>query len=217
MGGFVAKPIQGQPCSLRLYAIQRAFVKGFPQFYSPERTVVVFFRPLPHIWWPFLRKPAPFVRNFRKAAPGDAAAGGQFAGKAKPHGGVETPPYRARERGRSTARSRQDQIARAACRPPLRPNGKQICRARVLTAPDNVPAGREFAGRSAVWQAWFWCLPHKDPLHVGAACTPPGECGGRQEHCGQGKFARRGRDPALQGAGPGTRPRPFAAGQFPQI
>ena len=70
MGGFVAKPIQGQPCSLRLYAIQRAFVKGFPQFYSPERTVVVFFRPLPHIWWPFLRKPAPFVRNFRKAAPG---------------------------------------------------------------------------------------------------------------------------------------------------
>ena len=24
---------------------------------------------------------------------GDAAAGGKFAGHAKPHGGVETPPY----------------------------------------------------------------------------------------------------------------------------
>ena len=92
MGGFVAKPIQGQPCSLRLYAIQRAFVKGFPQFYSPERTVVVFFRPLPHIWWPFLRKPAPFVRNFRKAAPGIRRQAGNLRARQNPTAGSRPRP-----------------------------------------------------------------------------------------------------------------------------
>ena len=71
----------------------------------------------------------------KESNPGDVKAARNMAGKIKPHGGVETPPYRARERGCSTARSRQDKIARAACRPPLRPNGKQVCRARVLTAP----------------------------------------------------------------------------------
>ena len=69
-------------------------------------------------------------------------------GKVNLHGGVETPPYRARVRGCSTARSRQDKIARAAYRPPLRPNGKQICRARVLTAP-----GRSLAGVVLVFAA----------------------------------------------------------------
>ena len=47
MGGRTAKPIQGQPCSLRLYAICPPFVKCFLQFYSPERTVVVLFFPSP--------------------------------------------------------------------------------------------------------------------------------------------------------------------------
>ena len=59
----------------------------------------------------------------KESNPGNAAAGREVAGRAKPRGGVETPPDRARERGRSTARSRQDKIARAAYRPPLRPDG----------------------------------------------------------------------------------------------
>src|SRR5699024_5367745 len=63
----------------------------------------------------------------KESNPVNVPAGGEAAGKAKPHGGVKTPPYRVRERGRSTARSRQDKIARAACRPPLRPNGRRIC------------------------------------------------------------------------------------------
>ena len=73
-------------------------------------------------------------------APGSAAAGREFAGNAKPRGGGETPPYRKRERGCNTARSRQDKIARAAYMPPLRPNIHLqftvfVCNLRKVVAP----------------------------------------------------------------------------------
>ena len=55
--------------------------------------------------------------------PGDVAATRNIAGKANLHGGVKTPPYGTREQGGSDRRSQQDKIARAACRPPLQPNG----------------------------------------------------------------------------------------------
>ena len=61
-------------------------------------------------------------------APGYVPAGREVAGRPKPHGGGKPPPYRARERRYSTGRSRQDKIARAACRPPLRSVGNQtVC------------------------------------------------------------------------------------------
>ena len=90
--------------------------------------------PRPTRFFLFARK-SPLDVGAACTPPGDVPSARKFAGRPKPHGGVKPPPYRVRVRGCSTARSRQDKIARAACRPPLRPNGKQICRARVLTAP----------------------------------------------------------------------------------
>ena len=49
--------------------------------------------------------------------------GGEAAVSPRLSGGVKTPPYGKREHGSSDRRSQQDKIARAACRPPLRPNG----------------------------------------------------------------------------------------------
>ena len=49
--------------------------------------------------------------------------GGEAAVSPRLSGGVKTPPYGKREHGSSDRRSQQDKIARAACRPPLQPNG----------------------------------------------------------------------------------------------
>ena len=76
----------------------------------------------------------------KESNPGDVKATRDIVGKIKPHGGVKTPPYRARERGYSTGRSRQDKIARAAYRPPLRPNGQGICGSRQTARRGRDPA-----------------------------------------------------------------------------
>src|SRR5699024_11404469 len=49
----------------------------------------------------------------KESNPGNVPAGREVAGRTKPRGGVETPPYRIGVRGCGTVRSRQDQIARA--------------------------------------------------------------------------------------------------------
>ena len=46
-------------------------------------------------------------------------------------------------------------------------------------------------GRTPRRQAWFWRLPRKAPLRVGAACTPPGERPASPEHGGQGRTPPR--------------------------
>ena len=114
--------------------------------------------PRPTRFFLFARK-SPLDVGAACTPPGDVPSARKFAGRPKPHGGVKPPPYRVRVRGCSTARSRQDKIARAACRPPLRPNGKQICRARVLTAPGNVPAGRNTPGTPP--QSFPFCAREK--------------------------------------------------------
>ena len=54
----------------------------------------------------------------KESNPGDVKATRDIVGKIKPHGGGKPPPYRARVRRYSTARSRQDKIAL---------NGQGIC------------------------------------------------------------------------------------------
>src|SRR5699024_4469633 len=86
---------------------------------------------------------------------------------------VKTPPYGKREHGSSDRRSQQDKIARAACRPPLRPNGnskfsifvrnlrKVVGRGR--TPPQGCTDRRGVVNRTPDF-----------PVHVGAARTPAG-------------------------------------------
>src|SRR5699024_6483146 len=46
-------------------------------------------------------------------------------------------------------------------------------------------------GRTPGRQAWFWRLPRKAPLRVGAACTSFGERPASPEHGGQGRTPPR--------------------------
>src|SRR5699024_11315429 len=65
-----------------------------------------------------------------------------LAGHANLHGGVKTPPYGKREHGGNDRRSQQDKIARAACRPALRPNGNSQFSIFVLNLRKVVGRGR---------------------------------------------------------------------------
>ena len=153
--------------------------------------------------------------------PGDVAAGGQFAGRAKPRGGVETPPYRMRERGCNTGRSRQDKIARAAYRlgraPRLGTSGgffwffacgamprnrahrnKRDAKPTRSVGSDSTGPGTGAMNRARHRREFEadpcgpQCIQNKEPN--------PGGCKENPEHCRQSKTARRGQDPALQDA-----------------
>ena len=66
----------------------------------------------------------------KESNPEDVKATRDIVGKIKPRGGGKPPPYRARERGRSTVRSRQDKIAlngQGICGHPPRPILPVLC------------------------------------------------------------------------------------------
>ena len=111
-------------------------------------------------------------------------------------GGVKTPPYGKREHGSSDRRSQQDKIARAACRPPLRPDGNSQFSFFVRNL-------RKVVGRGLDPAAGTLRQTPRPPHTAQFSYRRRGgvyaarERWGGPERCGQRKFARRGQDPAL--------------------
>ena len=85
-----------------------------------------------------------------------------------------TPPYGTREHGSSDRRSQQDKIARAACRPPLRPNGNSQFSIFVRNLRKVVGRGLDPAAGTSRQTRRFQNKPPGFLIDVGAACTPPG-------------------------------------------
>ena len=100
--------------------------------------------------------------------------GGEAAVSPRLSGGVKTPPYGKREHGSSDRRSQQDKIARAACRPPLRPNGNSQFSIFVRNLRKVVGRGLDPAAGTSRQTRRFQNKPPGFPIDVGAACTPPG-------------------------------------------
>ena len=115
-----------------------------------------------------------------------------------PHGGVKTPPYGKREHGSSDRRSQQDKIARAACRPPLRPNGNSQFSIFVRNLRKVVGRGLDPAAGTSRQARRFHNKPPGFPIDVGAACTPPGNVVVARDLPGSEKHPTAGYDPALQ-------------------
>ena len=132
--------------------------------------------------------------------PGNVAATRNVAGHANLHGGVKTPPYGKREHGGSDRRSQQDKIARAACRPPLRPNGNSQFSIFVLNL-------RKVVGRGLDPAAGMSRQAQRFQQNVRFSCRRRGgvyaarERCGNPQHCGPREFARRGQNPALRDTG----------------
>ena len=120
-----------------------------------------------------------------------------------PHGGVKTPPYGKREHGSSDRRSQQDKIARAACRPPLRPNGNSQFSIFVRNLRKVVGRGLDPAAGTSRQARRFHNKPPGFPIDVGAACTPPGNVVVARDLPGSENTPRRGTTPPYRVTGNG--------------
>ena len=147
--------------------------------------------------------------RFRQARAGDAAAGGEFAGKAKPHGGGKPPPYRARERGCATARSRQDKNCTGGL------TGIGICdfvrNFRKAVGRGLDPAAAQLAGVVLVFAAQG-PVACRGGVYAAREMARPRRRAGFQNGSPDERFRQAGNLRAAQNRAAGSRPRPTGRG-----
>ena len=105
-----------------------------------------------------------------------------------------TPPYGMREHGGNAVPSAFRQTSRAACRPPLRPNGNPQFSIFVLNLRKVVGRGLDPAAGTLRQAPRFQQDARFSCRRRGGVYAARERCGG-PEHCGPRKFARRGTTP----------------------
>ena len=112
-----------------------------------------------------------------------------------------TPPYRVAGNGRPSRKTAlHPQTSRAACRPPLQPNGNSQFSIFVLNLRKVVGRGLDPAAGMSRQAQRFQQDARFSRRRRGGVYAARERCGG-PEHCGPRKFARRDQDPALRKTG----------------
>ncbi len=137
-----------------------------------------------------------------RGLPAAVRRGGEAAVSLRLSGGVKTPPYGKREHGSSDRRSQQDKIARAACRPPLRPNGNSQFSIFVRNLRKVVGRGLDPAAGTSRQARRFQQTARFSYRCRGGVYAARERCG-CPERTGPRKFARRGTTPPYRVTGNG--------------